>query len=145
MQVKSHRYLFQVIHCTPIEGCFLSNVVFRQRSSVKYLLSKVFCQRSSSIKVRLPSKVVFCQRSSSVKGPLPSKVLFHRRSLFVRGRLPSNVIFHQRSSSVKGRLPSKVIFCQRSSFVKGHLLSKVIIINCQYISFYRYYKCQFID
>ena len=72
-----------------------SKVVFRQN-----LPSKVVSRlRSSSIKVRPPSKVVFHQRSSSIK-----------RLSSIKGRVPSKVVFHQRSSFIKGRLPSKIIF-----------------------------------
>ena len=60
-------------------------------SSIKGRLHK----RPSCIKGRLPSKV-FNQRSSSIRCCLPSKIVFHQSSSSIKGRLQSN-------------LPSKVI------------------------------------
>ena len=86
-----------------IKGCLLSKVVFNQRlSSIKGRLPFVFCQMSSSIISRLPSKVVFHQSLSSVKGHLSSKVVFHQKSSSVKGRLLLKVVFRQRSSSSFG-------------------------------------------
>ena len=84
--------------------CFLSfysqfKTVFSIKMATRWQqserrLSFVFCQRSSSVKGRLLSKVVFRQRSSSVKGRLPSKVVFRQRSSSIKGCLLSKVVFH---------------------------------------------------
>ena len=116
-----------------VKGGLLLKVVFRQSrllSKVVFLFWVIFifvqhCVPSSNV------QVIFCQRSSSVKGRLPSKVvfLFWVIFIFVQRRVPSSnvqVVFCQRSSTVKGRLPLKVVFCQRSPSVKSCLPSKVV-------------------
>ena len=93
----------------------VKNTAKRNMSSAVCLpaMCKSFRQKSSSVKVRLPSKVIFRQKSSSVKGHLPSKVVFRQRSSSVKGHLSSKVVFHQKLSSVKGCLPPKVVLPQR--------------------------------
>ena len=74
-----------------IKGWILEETVFHRRA---YLIKGyphllvIIHQRSSSIKVNLPSNMVFPQRSSSIEG-LSSKIVFPR------------TIFHQMSSSMK--------------------------------------------
>ena len=71
-------------------------------------------------KLFLPPKIVFRWKSSSIEIRLSSKVV-------LRGCVPWKVVFHQRLSSIKSCLPSKVVFHQfliLISNIRGNLQKK---------------------